>query len=85
MRYLSYLIGIVFLMFLVIISIQNSHETQLKFFMMKSWDAPLILFLLIFFILGTLVGLLASFLYCFRFYRKVGKLKKTLKQVTVKD
>jgi len=64
---------------LVAVTVQNSHIVQFKLFFGQTWSAPLIVFLLGFFIAGTVVGLLATFTYYLRMRRELSQLKKELR------
>lgn len=79
MRYLLRIIQLAVLILFVALTIQNSHPVQFKLFFGHIWDAPLIVFLLIFFIVGAVVGLLATFPYYLRMRRELAKLKKELR------
>ncbi|GGY10645.1 LapA family protein [Paludibacterium paludis] len=80
MRYLVRIVEIVLLILLVAITVQNSHNVEFRLFLGQSWNAPLIVFLLLFFVAGAAVGLMAAFTYYLRMRRELGRLKKELRQ-----
>ncbi|TDR82837.1 LapA family protein [Paludibacterium purpuratum] len=80
MRYLLRIVELALLVLLIAITVQNSHIVEFKLFFGESWSAPLIVFLLGFFIAGAAVGLLATFTYYLRMRRELSQLKKELRQ-----
>ncbi|BEV71832.1 MULTISPECIES: lipopolysaccharide assembly LapA domain-containing protein [unclassified Paludibacterium] len=80
MRYLLRIVELALLVLLIAITVQNSHIVEFKLFFGQSWSAPLIVFLLGFFIAGAAVGLLATFTYYLRMRRELSQLKKELRQ-----
>lgn len=79
MRYLIRLLEVVILLILIAVTVQNSSVVEFKLFFGHSWQAPLILFLLIFFVAGAVIGLLATFTYTLRMRRELSQLKKELR------
>ncbi|UGA40901.1 hypothetical protein JOS77_22925 [Chromobacterium haemolyticum] len=49
MRYLLRIVELALLVFLIAVTVQNSHAVEFKLFFGQSWSAPLIVFLLLFF------------------------------------
>lgn len=80
MRYLLRIVELALLLVLIAITVQNSHIVEFKLFFGQSWSAPLIVFLLGFFIAGTAVGLLATLTYYLKMRRELSQLKKELRQ-----
>jgi putative membrane protein len=80
MRYLLRIVELTLLVLLIAITVQNSHMVEFRLFFGQSWSAPLIVFLLGFFIAGAAVGLLATFTYYLRMRRELSQLKKELRQ-----
>lgn len=80
MRYLLRIVEGVLLVLLVAISVKNSHSVEFKLFLGVKWDAPLIVFLLVFFVIGVVTGLSATLTYYIRMRREVSQLKKQLRQ-----
>ena len=76
MRYLLRIVELALLVFLIAVTVQNSHAVEFKLFFGESWSAPLIVFLLLFFVAGALVGLLATLGYYLRSRKELSQLKK---------
>jgi putative membrane protein len=79
MRYLVRLLELVLLVLLVAVTVQNSAIVEFKLFFGQSWNAPLILLLLVFFVAGVLIAMLATFTYSLRVRRELSQLKKELR------
>ncbi|MBV8681167.1 LapA family protein [Aquitalea sp. FJL05] len=79
MRYIVRIIELALLVFLIAVTVQNSHMVEFKLFFGQSWSAPLIVFLLVFFVAGAAVGLLATFSYYLRMRKELSQLKKELR------
>ncbi|MCW3481379.1 LapA family protein [Neisseriaceae bacterium JH1-16] len=79
MRYLIRLIEIALLILLVAVTVQNSHSVEFRLFFGQVWNAPLIVFLLLFFVAGAAIGLLATFTYYLKMRRELSQLKKELR------
>ncbi|MDF0605598.1 LapA family protein [Neisseriaceae bacterium TC5R-5] len=79
MRYLLRIIELALLIFLITVAVQNSHTVEFKLFFGQSWSAPLIVFLLLFFVVGAAVGLLATLAYYLRSRKEISQLKKELR------
>ena len=59
--------------------IANSQPVELRYWFSYQWQAPLVLIIVAFFIIGVVVGLLVSLTAIFRLRRQVQGLKKELK------
>ncbi|SCK19682.1 lipopolysaccharide assembly protein LapA domain-containing protein [Vogesella sp. LIG4] len=79
MRYLFRLFELLLLVLLVAVTVQNSTVVEFKLFFGHSWQVPLILLLLIFFVAGAVIGLVATFAYSLRVRRELSQLKKELR------
>ncbi|MCL6261983.1 MULTISPECIES: LapA family protein [Craterilacuibacter] len=79
MRYFIRLIEIILLVILVAVTVQNSAVVEFKLLFGQSWHAPLILFLLLFFVAGAVIGLISTFSYYLRVRRELSQLKKELR------
>ncbi len=79
MRYLFRLFELLLLVLLVAVTVQNSTVVEFKLFFGHSWQVPLILLLLMFFIAGAVIGLVATFAYSLRVRRELSQLKKELR------
>ena len=74
-----------FLLFLVALgfALANTAPVDLRFFVGDlSWRAPLVIFLLIFFAAGVMVGLLAAVPSWFRQRREIARLQRELRHAT---
>lgn len=79
MRYIVRLLEVILLLVLVSVTVQNSAVVEFKLFFGHVWHAPLILFLLLFFVAGAAVGLISTFSYYLRVRRELSTLKKELR------
>jgi len=80
MRYLLRIAELALLILLIAITVQNSTIVKFNLFLGQTWSAPLIVFLLGFFIAGAIVGLMATFTYYLRMRKELSLLKKELRQ-----
>lgn len=79
MRYLLRIIELALLIVLIAVTVQNSDLVKFKLFFGQVWEAPFIVFLLLFFVAGATVGLLATFSYYLRMRKELSQLKKELR------
>lgn len=80
MRLISWIFRIFLFLIALGFAVTNTAPTELHFFGMTSvWRAPLIVFLLVFFAAGTVMGLLAVVPMLFRYRREIGRMRKELK------
>ncbi|MFT3804936.1 MAG: LapA family protein [Burkholderiaceae bacterium] len=80
MRLISWIFRIFLFLVALGFAVTNTTATDLHFFGMETvWRAPLVIFLLLFFAAGTVMGLLAVFPMLFRYRREIGRLRKELK------
>ena len=83
MRYLNYLLWPVkFILFAILFgfAMHNAGNVTLNFFLGYSWNAPLALLLLIFFVLGAAFGSLACLARVARARRELVALRKEVRQ-----
>ncbi len=78
LRYLFWILLAVLFVLLLLFAIRNTAPVQLRFFFDQGWDMPLILLLLLFFVIGVVLGLLASLGRIFRQRREILDLRKAL-------
>jgi len=78
MRYLGWAVKI--LIFLVVLgfALQNSQPVTVHYFLGYVWEAPLVVLLLVAFVLGAFLGLLALLPPLFRLRRERTKLRRDL-------
>ncbi|MCM5570017.1 LapA family protein [Burkholderiaceae bacterium FT117] len=83
MRIVSWLFN--FLLFLIALgfALSNTEPTDLRFLIGDlSWRAPLVIFLLVFFAAGVVIGLLAAVPAMFRQRREIARLSRELRHAT---
>lgn len=84
MRLLTWLIRLVLFVVMLGFALSNTDSVSLRFFGIPDfvWRAPLVLFLLIFFAAGALVGVLSSMPVVFRQRRQISRLRKESARAT---
>jgi uncharacterized integral membrane protein len=80
MRTAVLLLRALILVVLVWFAAKNSDPVKLRGFLDQSWEAPLVFVLLVVFVAGVVLGLLAWVPTVVRQRREVGRLKKSLAQ-----
>jgi putative membrane protein len=80
MRTAVLLLRALILVVLVWFAAKNSDPVKLRGFLDQSWEAPLVFVLLVVFVAGVLMGLLAWVPTVVRQRREIGRLRKTLSQ-----
>jgi len=78
LRYLFWLLLALLFVLLLLFAIRNTAAVRLRFFFDQGWDVPLILLLLVFFVIGVCLGVLASLERIFRQRRELLALRRTL-------
>ena len=78
MRVLTWLFRLVVFLVMMGFALSNTDTATLRFFGIPEfeWRAPLVLFLLVFFAAGALVGVLASMPMVLRQRRRIGRLRR---------
>jgi lipopolysaccharide assembly protein A len=78
MRLVTWLIRLVLFIVMLGFALSNTELVSLNFFGIPefTWRAPLVLFLLLFFGVGALVGVIAAIPTLFRQRRQIGQLRK---------
>jgi lipopolysaccharide assembly protein A len=80
MTFLSWFFRIVLFLIVLGFALTNTSVVELHFLGVDQfWRAPLVIFLLLFFVAGVVVGLLSCVPSLFRQRREVGRLQKELK------
>ena len=77
-RYLSWLPRIILFIVFVLIAVKNMDPVSLHFFLGQTWELPLIVLLLIFLVLGAVLGVVAWLPRVFRDKREIQALKRRL-------
>ncbi len=78
MRYILWLAAPVLFLFFVTLAVKNLDAVIVRYFLGYEWRAPLIFVLLIFFILGVTLGILATLGHVIRQRRELTVLKREL-------
>ena len=83
MRFVSWLFNFVLFLVALGFALSNTAPTELHFIVGDlTWRAPLVIFLLVFFAAGVLVGLLAAVPALFRHRREIARLNRELRHAT---
>jgi uncharacterized integral membrane protein len=80
MRVFTWGLRLLFFLFLFLFALKNTGAIHLNFFLGQVWEAPLVLVLLVFFISGSLLGVLAMAGALFKARREISRLKKEIGQ-----
>jgi uncharacterized integral membrane protein len=76
---LAWTLRIVLFLALFLFALKNTESVSLSFYFDQTWQAPLILVLLIFFAVGAAIGVLATMGTVFRQRRENARLQRELK------
>lgn len=76
MAFVRWTVGVVVFAALLFLSLQNSELVTVRFYNWFSWEAPLIILLLLAFAVGLVAGLLAGLLSTARVKRQLTRLRK---------
>jgi lipopolysaccharide assembly protein A len=78
MRYLLWLAAPVLFLFFLTLAVKNLDPVVVRYFLGYEWRAPLIFILLIFFIVGAILGIFATLGHVVRQRREISVLKREL-------
>ena len=78
MRILSWILRVVLFVALFLFAIKNTDSVSLRLYFDQVWQAPLILVLLVFFVAGAAMGVLATLATVFRQRRDIARLQREL-------
>jgi putative membrane protein len=78
LRYLFWVLLAILFVLLLLFAVRNTTPVRLHFFFDQGWDLPLILLLLVFFVIGVCLGVLASLERIFRQRRELMLLKRSM-------
>ena len=81
MRVLAWILRIILFLALFLFALKNTDTVSLRLYFDQVWQAPLILVLLVFFVAGAVVGVLATLATVFRQRREIGRLKRELRSL----
>jgi len=79
MRALAWILRIVLFLALFLFALKNTEVVKLHLYFDEVWQAPLILVLLIFFVGGAAIGVLATLATVFRQRRAMARLQRELR------
>ena len=79
MRYLLWLLKFALFMLVLSFAVKNTEMVTVRYYLGHEWQGPLVFVLLIFFCIGTAVGVVASFTHLFRQRREIAALKHELR------
>ncbi|MEO8159278.1 MAG: LapA family protein [Betaproteobacteria bacterium] len=79
MRYLLWTLRLLLFVLLFGFALKNSDPVTVRFYLGAQWEASLALVLLIFFGLGTVVGIFSCLTYVYRQRREILQLRKELR------
>jgi putative membrane protein len=81
MQALVWIVRFLVVLFLVWFAVKNAHPVSVKGLLDQSWEAPLVFVLLIAFVGGMVIGLLAWVPTVIRQRREIGRLRKSVAQL----
>ncbi|MBP6562860.1 MAG: LapA family protein [Neisseriaceae bacterium] len=76
MKYFYLIIKLVLLLFLLMLTINNTHSVAFNWFMQQTVQWPLVVLLLIFFVIGAVLGVLSMLGRILRLRNEVNRLRK---------
>ncbi len=79
MRILAWTLRIILFLALFLLALKNTDTVSLHLYFDQVWQAPLILALLVFFVAGTALGVLATLATVFRQRREIARLQRALR------
>ena len=82
MRILAWILRIILFLALFLFALKNTDMVSLRLYFDQVWQAPLILVLLVFFVAGTVIGVLATLATVFRQRREIARLQRELSSRT---
>jgi uncharacterized integral membrane protein len=78
MRVFTWGLRLLLFLFLFLFALKNTDLVRLNFFFGQAWEAPLVLVLLVSFVAGSLLGVLAMAGALFKARREISRLKKEI-------
>ncbi len=82
MRVLAWTLRIILFLALFLFALKNTDMVSLRLYFDQVWQAPLILVLLVFFVAGAVIGVLATLATVFRQRREIARLQRELRSRT---
>ena len=81
MQALVWIVRLLVLLLIVWFATKNSHSVRINGLLDQSWEAPMVFVLLVIFVAGMVIGLLAWVPTVVRQRREIGRLRKTARQL----
>jgi putative membrane protein len=78
MRYVTWLLKIALFVAVLTFAAKNTAPVTVRYYLGSHWDAPLVLVLFVFFVLGAILGIVAPLAHVFRQRREIAVLKREL-------
>ncbi|MBE0592226.1 MAG: lipopolysaccharide assembly protein LapA domain-containing protein [Burkholderiaceae bacterium] len=88
MRVLAWIFNLLLFLVALGFALSNTTVAELRFFLFGddfAWRQPLVIFLLLFFVAGVVVGLLAAFPSFFRYRRELARLRRELRLAEARE
>jgi len=82
MRVLAWTLRIILFLALFLFALKNTDTVSLRLYFDQVWQAPLVLVLLVFFVAGAVIGVLATLSTVFRQRREIARLQRELRRGT---
>lgn len=82
MRILAWTLRIILFLALFLFALKNTDVVSLHLYFDQVWQAPLVLVLLVFFVAGAAIGVLATLSTVFRQRREIARLQRELRSRT---
>ncbi len=79
MRILAWILRIFLFLALFLFALKNTDSVNLRLYFDQVWQAPLVLVLLVFFVAGAAIGVLATLATVFRQRREIARLQRELR------
>jgi uncharacterized integral membrane protein len=76
MTFITWFLRLIIFSFLVVFALQNTDQVILRLLPEQVWQAPLVIFLLVFFVAGALMGVLSVTGVLYRQRREIARLKR---------
>lgn len=83
MRIIALVVGTLLFVVLFFFAVYNTTTVELRMFGGFSWQAPLVAFLLVFFLAGVVFGLIAMLPSWIRLRLQVGRLRESVRQAKI--
>jgi len=82
MRVLAWTLRIILFLALFMFALKNTDTVSLRLYFDQVWQAPLILVLLVFFVAGATIGVLATLATVFRQRREIAQLQREVRSAS---